>query len=479
MKRCKIHWLPLALLISTLPSIPFAEEAAHDHDHDHPTATPVPLPPWMAEAAPHDEHEHEDAHDHGGEEDHQADTEEHDDHDHPAEAAVPVADHDDHEVHDHTAEPTLSAADHDDHDDHRDHGHGDSPLAEADDHDAHTAGEFHLTPAQREALAIKAARLTPRRLGEALSAPGEIRLNAYATAQVTPRIAAQVVKRHVRMGDQVVEGAPLVTLSSIEMAQAQGELVVAEREWRRVKRLGRKAVSERRYLEARVARQQAAAKVIAFGLREKQVASLLGEDADHADGTFQLLAPRDGTVIRDDFLLGERVEPGRVLFEITDEHLRWAELRMTPSQAARVTVGDPARLRAGEHWFDGRVIQVHHQLDEVTRTQGVRIEVPDPEHRLHPGVFVDAAILPAHEAEEPKVLALPEAAVVRSPDGHWQVFVAAEEPDAFIPQEVELVRVTAGLAVIRGPAAGTEVVTHGSFFLQSELAKGGFDPHNH
>jgi cobalt-zinc-cadmium efflux system membrane fusion protein len=41
------------------------------------------------------------------------------------------------------------------------------------------------------------------------------------------------------------------------------------------------------------------------------------------------------------------------------------------------------------------------------------------------------------------------------------------------------VRTAGGLAVIEGLAPGTQVVTQGAFFLQSELAKGGFDPHNH
>ena len=76
------------------------------------------------------------------------------------------------------------------------------------------------------------------------------------------------------------------------------------------------------------------------------------------------------------------------------------------------------------------------------------------------------------------MLALPEAAVLRGPDGDWQVFIADGE-DAFRPVEVEVLSTTGGLTVIEGLPAGTRVVTRGAFFLQSELAKGGFDPHNH
>jgi RND family efflux transporter MFP subunit len=383
------------------------------------------------------------------------------------------------------AESLTASQTHRDEDDHE-HGAADesghSEETDEDgaehDHDAdHEEGrEVHLSPLQQETLGIETRRLTARPLGDELNAPGEVRLNAYATTRVTPRIPAQVVERHARLGEAVIEAQPLVTLSSVEMARAQGELVVAEREWRRVRGLGEKVVSERRFLEARVARQQARAKVVAYGMRPTQVDALLRGGTENADGSFQLLAPRAGTVISDSFILGDLVEPGRVLFEITDERLRWVEARMHPADAGRVSVDDPARVRYGGTWLEGRVIQIHHTLDVTTRTQAVRIEVPDPEHRLHPGVFVDVTVL-AGEGEP--VLSVPEATVLRSPDGDWQLFVAVDEEGTFEPVEVEPVRTVGGLTEIRGLPEGTEVVVRGAFFLQSELAKSGFDIHQH
>jgi cobalt-zinc-cadmium efflux system membrane fusion protein len=253
--------------------------------------------------------------------------------------------------------------------------------------------------------------------------------------------------------------------------------VVAELEWGRLDKIKDKFVSDKEYLQASVARQKARSRVLAFGMTQAQIAALPANAAGRADGTFELLAPQAGTVIQDEFIQGEQVQPGRVLFEITDEAVRWVEAQVAPADAARVAVGDQARVAFGNDklWLDGRVIQIHHRLDETTRTQAVRIEVPDPGHRLHPGVFVDVDVLVGASAP---VLAIPETAVLRSPDGDWQVFVAEGE-DAFTPVEVELVRTAGGLAVIEGVAPGTRVVTQGAFFLQSELAKGGFDPHNH
>lgn len=337
--------------------------------------------------------------------------------------------------------------------------------------------EVRLTDAQRLTLGLRTETLAVRAIGDGLRAPGEVRLNAYATAQVTPRIAAQVVARHVRLGDHVTPGQPLVTLSSVEMAEAQGDLVVAELEWRRLDKIKDKFVSDKEYLEAGVARQKARASVLAYGMTEAQIAALLDNAAVRANGTFELLAPQAGTVIQDDFIQGELVQPGRVLFEITDEGIRWVEAQLPPTDAARVAIGDRARITSGNGsvWLDGRVTQIYHRLDETTRTQAVRMAVPDPDHRLHPGVFVDTEVVVGAGAP---VLAIPEAAVLRSPDGDWQVFVA-EAADTFTPVEVKLLRTAGGLAVIEGLTPGSQVVTEGAFFLQSELAKGGFDPHGH
>jgi cobalt-zinc-cadmium efflux system membrane fusion protein len=114
--------------------------------------------------------------------------------------------------------------------------------------------------------------------------------------------------------------------------------------------------------------------------------------AELASGRFQLLAPQYGTVIRDDFILGELVESGYVLFEISDESVLWVEARLTPDEAAQIQVNARATMVIGDRQVEGRVTQVHHALDENTRTLGVRIEVPNPNDRLHPGLFVEARI---------------------------------------------------------------------------------------
>ena len=354
--------------------------------------------------------------------------------------------------------------------------HADHDAHESEQDEAYEEGGVHLTPEQQEMAGVVVEALQPRKIVNELRAPGEIQLNAYATSRVAPRIAAQVLERRARLGDSIEKGQALVVLSSVEMAQAQGDLQVAEREWRRVSKLGRDVVSEQRFTEARIAREQARARVSAYGMTEDEVKQLVASGkAELANGRFQLLAPQDGTLIRDDFIVGELVEPGRVLFEISDESVLWVEARLTPGEAARIQVNARATVVVDDRQVEGRVTQVHHALDKNTRTLGVRIEVPNPDDQLHPGLFVEVRI--EGESSEP-ALAVPNDAVLRSPDGDWLVFVE-HEPGEFVPREVEVVRTAAEFTVIGGVEPGARVVTRGAFFLQSELAKSGFDSHNH
>jgi cobalt-zinc-cadmium efflux system membrane fusion protein len=360
-------------------------------------------------------------------------------------------------------------------DSHSDNG-ADHDAHESEQGEAYEEGGVHLTPEQQEMAGVVVEALQPREIVNELRAPGEIQLNAYATSRVAPRIAAQVLERQARLGDSIEKGQPLVMLSSVEMAQAQGDLLVAEREWQRVRKLGREVVSEQRYTEARIKREQARARVSAYGMTEDEIKQLVASGkAELANGRFQLLAPQDGTVIRDDFIVGELVEPGHMLFEISDESVLWVEARLTPDEAARIQVNARATVVVDDRQVEGRVTQVHHALDKNTRTLGVRIEVPNPDDQLHPGLFVEVRI--EGESSEP-ALAVPNDAVLRSPDGDWQIFVE-HEPGEFEPREVEVVWTAAEFTVIGGVEPGARVVTRGAFFLQSELAKSGFDSHNH
>ncbi|MFK5915702.1 MAG: efflux RND transporter periplasmic adaptor subunit [Woeseiaceae bacterium] len=353
--------------------------------------------------------------------------------------------------------------------------HGDE---HGDEHEE--KGVTKLSTEQMEMASIVVKPLQLQRINASNIAPGEVRFNTYKTASITPRISAQLVKRHVVLGEEVQKGQPIITLSSVEMAEAQGNVLVVDREWKRVKKLGRKVVSERRYTEARMNWELAKAKVRAYGMTAKQINTLIeSKDFSRANGRFELVAPIDGTVLKENFINGQQIEPGQELSLITDEDNLWVLARVTPAIASQIKLGNSATVEFNEQRFSAKVIQISHVLDEVTRTVGIRLSVKNKNDALHSGLFVNARISSSDRMASEKVLALPEAAVMRSPDGDWQVLVEQDEVGEFKGVEIKLVDVVDGLAVIEGLKPGTRVVTQGAFFVQSEIAKSGFEIHNH
>jgi cobalt-zinc-cadmium efflux system membrane fusion protein len=325
-----------------------------------------------------------------------------------------------------------------------------------------------LTAEERKKSGLKIEKVEYKSLSEQLSSPGEVIVNAYASAKVAPRVAAQVVTRHVKLGEKVNKGQVLVTLSSVEVAKAQGELLIASAEWNRVKKLGREAVSGRRYTEARIAQQQAIGKVTAYGMTQSQIDALLKNiDASKANGMFDLLSPQEGIIITDNFIVGEQIEPGRVLFDISDESKLWVEARTIPEKTFQISEGTAARVsRDGLQWIEGTVIQVHHQLDETTRTQGIRIEVENTNDLLHPGEFVKTKISVGAES---KVLAVPTSALFLL-ESHQSIFKL--EGDELHPEPIVTGATVGNWTEVReGLSEGDEVVIEGTFVLKSLLLK--------
>lgn len=324
-----------------------------------------------------------------------------------------------------------------------------------------------------DAAAIREAGITLstaslRNVVDQVRAPGEVKVDAYSTVLVSPRVASQVLARKVKLGEIVKAGDPLVVLSSVEVAETQGQLIVASQDWSRVAALGPQAVSARRYNEALVQRDQARAKLKAYGLSDGQVAALVKRGSSAADGTFVLLAPHAGRITTDDFLVGERVEPGRTLFTLVSESSVWIEARLAPALAKQARPGASVTVLAHGSEIKGSVIQRSHQTDEKTRTENVRIRVPNDDDLLHPGELVEARIDIAASSQQ---LAVPAEAIVML-QNQPTVFVRGKQAGAFEPAALDVGETRDGWTEVKkGLAPGTPYVSKGAFVLKARILR--------
>lgn len=352
----------------------------------------------------------------------------------------------------------------------------DAPEAAAASEGEHAeeGGEEHKEGAApavvMDAAALKTAGIVlaavqPTTLSEDLRAPGEVVDNAYGTTLITPRVESLVVRRHARLGDEVRAGAPLVTLSSVDVADAQANLKIAEQEWQRVSALGREAVSGRRITEAQVAVERARATARAYGLP--------GTATGRSNGEFTLTAPHAGRITEDEFVVGERIEPGKTLFRLVDESVVWVDAKISSGTVARIEPGSAATVVIGGQRVPGTVLRSAHRTSDATRNASVRIEVRNDDDRLHGGDFVEVFFEAAGAGAPGQALtplAVPTDAIVQI-EGETVVF-RRDAKGALAPVTVRLGEVIGDRTVIReGLKPGDVVVVAGAFAVKSQILK--------
>ncbi len=382
--------------------------------------------------------------------------------------------------------PAFAGEDtHDDaesHDGHAEDGHG--------GHGGHEeGGVIRLTAAQIKQAGISTEALRLRPNGRMVSAPGTVAFNAYALADITTLVDAVVYARHVHLGDHVEKGQKLVTLNSTALAQAEAGYLRAraehhrsQQELVRLKKLAKQKIisqarlqqAESTYLSMHANLAAARATLYSYGLNKGDISTLLKQEAY---GLLTLRAPHGGTVVADDFRLGQQVAAGGRLMQVVDESHVWVEVKIPETLLASIRLGQRALVtpKGSKDHYAGTVINIHHQLDTVTRTAGVRLNIQNNDDLLHPGMFVSAEIA---TGTDDQALLLPEQAIQRQ--GSELIVFVEEKPGHFERREVEVGKVNMGmLPILAGVKAGEPVVVKGAFVLASELAKAGFEVHNH
>ncbi|MDQ6987608.1 MAG: efflux RND transporter periplasmic adaptor subunit [Mariprofundaceae bacterium] len=361
--------------------------------------------------------------------------------------------------------------------------------AHADHGDHEEGGVIKLSPAQIKQAGIQTQIISLQPSIQTVNAPGNVYFNAYKLADVTTLVDGVIHMRHVYLGDKVAKGQKLVTLTSSALANSEADYLRAEAEHRKSKldlnRLkglaAEKIISASRLLQARSIHQSAHANLAAaratlasYGLSSGKIDTLI--DAKRF-GRLTLHAPSAGTVITDDFRIGQHIAAGTLLVKIADETTVWVEAKVPEAQLSHIHPGQKALIysKSRAKAFVGHVTSLHHRLDPTTRTGGVRLEVENPDDALQPGMFVDTSIA---AGKGQLALLLAEQAVQRQ--GSELIVFVEDEAGHFERREIRIGKASMGFVpVLEGVKEGESVVVSGAFVLASELAKAGFEVHNH
>ena len=171
--------------------------------------------------------------------------------------------------------------------------HGHEGAAHSEGEAGHTEGEaghtedIVLTPEAIKIAGIETQAVQLRQLQQELKVPGTVTTSSHGRAVVTPPVAGQVVRLHVKPGNRVRAGQPIATLRSGDLAaasaliiQAQQGVVSAQAAVKEASAEINLASAKLRTVKQLLARQQAFAKTGAFSQPALQTAQKELADAE-------------------------------------------------------------------------------------------------------------------------------------------------------------------------------------------------------
>jgi Cu(I)/Ag(I) efflux system membrane fusion protein len=308
-----------------------------------------------------------------------------------------------------------------------------------------------IDPVVIQSMGVRIERVVRKPIFRHIRTIGEVEVGEDSVSVVNLRFSGWVERIIAdKTGHPVEKGRPLFEIYSPDLVSAQEEYLLALRSQGQKSELARSA---RRKLDL-------------FDLDERDVAEVAR--SGKVRRTLPIRAPRSGYILHKNVVQGARIPAGQNLYTIGDLSSVWVRAEVYEHNAPWVEVGQPVQMeltyQKGEI-IDGSVAYVYPTLNEGSRTLTVRLEFPNPDLRLKPGMFATVYIEFQRKDDS---LILPTEAILHS--GKRELVFVALGDGRFEPREI-----TTGLIgdrhkteVLSGLVEGEEVVTSGQFLIDSE-----------
>jgi membrane fusion protein, heavy metal efflux system len=323
------------------------------------------------------------------------------------------------------------------------------------------AGSVQAQPLEAQLLKIAAlsqarrnlvlAPVTHKPVRTQIRATAIIEPDAGAVAEVTSEIPARVVKLIAQPGQHVRPGEPLALMSSVELGQAKTAYLkarslesITNQHLRREQGLYAKKIAPMKdLLEARaqhdtaLGEYKAAREKLRLLIPASEIKTLQWSDNGHPLSQFPLSSPIEGTLVKRDLSLGQMIDRGgSAPITIINLERVWIVANVFEHDLADLKTGDEVNVTVDAYSnkvFTGHVTYIGDEVDLATRAVRTRIEVPNPDRLLKPGMFAHATVAAGSSRV---VLVAPESAIYEV-EGRPVVFVAAGQ-DEFAVRPVKL-----------------------------------------
>jgi Cu(I)/Ag(I) efflux system membrane fusion protein len=309
---------------------------------------------------------------------------------------------------------------------------------------------IQIDPSLTQNLGLRLAKVTRSAQVSSLEAAGVLAYNERDVAVIQARTPGFVERVYARApGDVLKAGAPLADILVPEWAAAQEEFLA-------FKRLG-----DPDLLAA--ARQRLRLTGMPAGL----IAQV--ERSGRVQLNQTLTTPIAGALQELNVRAGMTLAVGETLARVNGLSSVWLTVAVPESAAGSIQTGQAVEARLAafpQAVLRGTVSAILPQTNADSRTVSVRVELPNTDGRLRPGLTAQVRL---NRSGEQAALWVPSEALIRT--GRRVLVMLAEEGGRYRPVEVQAGQENAGqTVVINGLEEGQQVVSSGQFLLDSEAS---------
>lgn len=297
------------------------------------------------------------------------------------------------------------------------------------------------------AVPVEAAKVEVGQLAERVIAVGSLRSNESVT--IRPEIAGRVVSIAFKEGQPVEKGDLMFALDdsvyAAELAQAEAQLELAQRNFRRVTELFERDVATTR------SRDEAQS-----GL---SVGTATVELARARLAKTRIKAPFSGIAGLRKVSVGDYVTVGQDIVNLEDIDTIKADFQVAEKYLSAVQAGQKIRIGVDAYpgrSFEGEVYAIDPRIDVAGRSIVIRARVPNSERLLRPGLFARVTLI--LETKE-NAITVPEQAIV--PRGEDQFVFTIADGKARQTKVTIGTRRDGRVEIVEGLDADATVVTAG------------------
>ncbi len=322
-----------------------------------------------------------------------------------------------------------------------------------------------MTRHQLEHIQFGTEKAEAKSVDVPLALPARIALNELATAHITARVTGRVETVYRTAGDRVRKGDVLLEVFSQEFLSMQSEFIQAEERFKRI------AANDPDHGTAKAIFESARKKLSIVGLTEEEIETLADQHSPLA--LLPVRSPLDGALLQGEVRLGEFVQVGTEFFTVADLRRLWVIADVFEHDLPLISeglVGEVTVAPYPSEKFRALLTTIYEIVDGKSRTVKTRFEVENRGAKLKPEMFATVVVNARFGGKSLKV---PSSAVM-SMKGDAYVFVALNDT-TFEQRRVKVgFETQAYTEILEGLTPGTTVVSKGTFYLKSELAKSTF-----